>query len=135
MIERTLAIIKPDAVAAQQSGDIIKLIELNKFQIHAMQKMHISKQQAEAFYAVHKQRPFFGELVDFMISGPSIVMVLEKENGIADWRTLMGATNPAQATSGTIRYMFGKNIGSNATHGSDSAQTAAFEVNFFFPHL
>lgn len=135
MQEHTLAIIKPDNVAAHQSGDIIKLIELNKFAILGIKKTHLSKVQAEAFYAVHKARPFFGELVAYMISGPVIVMALEKENAIADWRTLMGATNPAQATPGTIRYMFGTSIGSNATHGSDSATTAAQEVKFFFPEL
>jgi nucleoside-diphosphate kinase len=135
MIERTLAIIKPDAVAALESGDIIKLIELNKFTIVALQKMQLSKKQAEAFYAVHAARPFFGELVAHMISAPVMVMALEKENAIADWRTLMGATNPAQAAPGTIRYMFGIGIGSNATHGSDSTATAEQELKLFFPEL
>ena len=135
MTERTLAIIKPDTVAAHQSGDIIKLIELNKFTILTIKKVHLSKAQSEAFYAVHKARPFFGELVSSMISGPVIVMALEKEDAIAQWRTLMGATNPAQAAVGTIRYMFGQHIGSNATHGSDAPATAEQELKFFFPDI
>lgn len=134
MVERTLGIIKPDAVQAKQSGLILQLIELNGFSIVEMRKMHLSKQQAEAFYAVHKERPFFGELVQYISSGPVIVVALEKENAIQDWRTLMGATNPAQASVGTLRRMFGTHIGSNATHGSDSPQTAATELAFFFPN-
>lgn len=134
MVERTLGIIKPDAVQAKQSGLILQLIELNGFSIVEMHKMHLSKQQAEAFYAVHKERPFFGELVQYISSGPVIVVALEKENAIQDWRTLMGATNPAQASVGTLRRMFGTHIGSNATHGSDSPQTAATELAFFFPN-
>jgi nucleoside-diphosphate kinase len=135
MKERTLAIIKPDSVAAHHSGDIIKIIELNKFTIVAMKKLQLSRAQAEAFYEVHKTRSFFGELVSYMMSGPFIVMALEKEDAVAQWRTLMGATNPAQAAPGTIRYMFGTSIGSNATHGSDAPETAAQELKFFFPEL
>ena len=135
MKERTLAIIKPDCVAARQSGDIIKIIEFNKFNIIAIKKLQLSKAQAEAFYAVHQERSFFGELVSYMISGSVVIMALEKENAIADWRTLMGHTNPAQATIGTIRYMFGTTIGSNATHGSDALATAIQELKFFFPEL
>ncbi len=135
MAERTLGIIKPDAVQAKHSGMILQLIELNGFSIVEMRKTKLSKQEAEAFYAVHKERPFFGELVEYISSGSVIVVALEKENAIQDWRTLMGATNPAQASVGTLRRMFGTHIGSNATHGSDSPQTAASELAFFFPAL
>lgn len=135
MVERTLGIIKPDAVQAKHSGMILQLIELNGFSIVEMRKTKLSKQEAEAFYAVHKERPFFGELVEYISSGSVIVVALEKENAIQDWRTLMGATNPAQASVGTLRRMFGTHIGSNATHGSDSQQTAASELAFFFPAL
>jgi nucleoside-diphosphate kinase len=135
MSERTCAIIKPDAVAANVSGDIIKLIELNKFSIVRMNKILVTKQQAEAFYAVHRERPFFGELVDFMTSAPVIVMALEKEQAIAQWRTLMGATDPKKATPGTLRFMFGTSIGTNATHGSDAPETAATELKIFFSDL
>lgn len=134
MVERTLGIIKPDAVQNKYSGLILQLIELNGFSIVEMRKMKLSKEEAEAFYAVHKERPFFGELVQYIASGPVIVLALEKENAIQDWRTLMGATNPAQASVGTLRRMFGTHIGSNATHGSDSPQTAAQELAFFFPN-
>jgi nucleoside-diphosphate kinase len=135
MLERTFAIIKPDAVAAKHSGQIINLIELNKFSIIGMEKLTMNKQQAETFYAVHNARPFFGELVNYMISGPVIILALEKENAINEWRDLMGATNPAQAAAGTIRRMFGTSIGSNATHGSDALETAKEELTFFFPKL
>ncbi len=135
MLERTLAIIKPDAISHLDSGLIIQLIELNKFTIARMQKMQMTRQQAEQFYDVHKERPFFQELVDTMISGPVIVMALEKENAIADWRDLMGATDPTKAAPGTIRKMFGRHIGSNASHGSDAPETAKQEVSFFFPDL
>lgn len=131
-MNKTCAIIKPDAVTAKHSGNIISLIELNGFTLARMEKMHLTRAQAEEFYAVHSQRSFFGELVDYMISGPVIVMALEKENAIQEWRDLMGATNPAQAAVGTIRKMFGTSIGSNATHGSDSAENAAQELKFFF---
>ncbi len=134
-MERTLAIIKPDAIWAKTAGDIIKIIELNNFVIKRMTKMHLTRAQAEGFYAVHKERPFFGELVDYMISGSVIVLALEKENAIADWRTLMGATNPAQAHVGTLRKMFGTSIGNNAVHGSDAVETAQREIAFFFSDL
>lgn len=134
-MEKTLGIIKPDAIWAKNAGDIIKIIELNNFVIRGMRKLHLTREQAEAFYAVHKERSFFKELVDYMISGPVIVLALEKENAIADWRTLMGATNPAQAHVGTLRKMFGTSIGNNATHGSDAPETAVNEVKFFFPEL
>lgn len=132
MIEKTLGIIKPQAVAAGDSGMIITLIELNKFKILSMQKMHLSKAQAEQFYAVHKERPFFGELVDAMVTGPVIVMALEGENAISGWRDLMGATDPKKAALGTMRRMFGEHIGNNAVHGSDAPETAAQELKFFF---
>lgn len=130
-MEKTIAIIKPDAVSKRQSGQIINIIELNGFTVSSMKKVQLSQQEAEAFYAVHKERPFFRELVDYMISGPIVVMALEKADAIAQWRDLMGATNPANAAVGTIRRMFGTSIGSNAVHGSDSAATAAVEVKFF----
>ncbi len=132
-IERTLAIIKPDAIRAKNAGKIIDMIEAHGFNILRMKKMQLTKEQAEEFYAVHKARSFFDELTSFMISGPVIVMALEKENAIADWRKLMGETNPANAAPGTIRKLFGANIGDNAVHGSDSPETAQFEVGFFFP--
>lgn len=134
-MEKTLAIIKPDAMKALRAGDIISLIELNKFTIKRMTKLQLSREQAEAFYAIHSDKPFFGELVDYMISGPVIVMALEKENAIQEWRDLMGATNPAKAAPGTLRRMFGTSIGNNATHGSDAPETAQQELKFFFSDL
>jgi nucleoside-diphosphate kinase len=132
MMEQTLAIIKPDAVAAKNAGKIIDLIEHNGFSIDRMEKGILKSEQAEAFYAVHKEKPFFGELVEFLCSGPIVVMALSKENAIADWRTLMGATDSKKAEKGTIRNLFGTDIGKNATHGSDSPETAAQELGFFF---
>lgn len=134
-MEKTLAIIKPDAVAAKHTGKIIDKIEQAGFAIVGMKKLHMSKEQAEAFYAVHKERGFFGELVEFMCSGPVVVMALEKANAVQAWRDLMGATDPAKADAGTIRKLFGTNIGNNASHGSDSADNAKVEVKFFFPEL
>ncbi|MBA3954923.1 nucleoside-diphosphate kinase [Candidatus Dependentiae bacterium] len=135
MAEKTFAIIKPDATTAGHSGQIINIIELNKFSIARMQKMQLTQEQAQEFYAVHKERSFFGELVDYMISGPVIVMALEKENAIQEWRDLMGATDPKKAGAGTLRRMFGTSIGNNATHGSDAPETAKVELQFFFPDL
>lgn len=134
-MERTLAIIKPDAVQAKNAGKIIDAIEDNGFSILRMEKIELSSAQAEAFYAVHKERPFFGELVAFMSSGPVVVMALEKDQAISAWRDLMGATNPNEAAEGTLRKRFAKNIGENAVHGSDSAENAAIELKFFFPNL
>lgn len=134
-MEKTFAIIKPDAVAAKNAGKIIDMIESNGFNILRMDKVHWDKSDAEQFYAIHKERPFFGELVEFMTSGPVVMMVLEKNNAIAAWRDLMGATNPAQAAEGTIRKLFGANIGNNATHGSDAAETANLEIGQFYPEL
>lgn len=131
-IEQTLAIIKPHAVATKNSGSIIDLIEKNGFTITRMEKRQLSLAEAERFYHVHKAKPFFSELTTNMSSGPSIGMVLEKENAIAAWRTLMGPTNPAQASEGTIRKMFGISIDKNATHGSDAPETAAYEISVIF---
>ncbi len=131
-LQRTLAIIKPDAVAKHASGDIIKTIEENGFRIIGMKMLHLKKVQAAGFYAVHVGKPFFDSLVQFMTSGTVIVMALEKENAIADWRKLMGATNPANAEPGTIRKKHAENIERNAVHGSDGEDTARFELSFFF---
>lgn len=134
-MQKTLAIIKPDAVQAKNSGKIIDRIEHEGFTILGMKKIHMTKDQAESFYAVHKDRGFFGELVDFMISGPVIVMALQKEGAVLAWRDLMGATDPAKAEAHTLRKLFGTSIGNNATHGSDAPETAEVEVAFFFPEL
>jgi|SRR5687767_1300800 len=134
-MERTLAIIKPDAVAARYAGRIIQRIEESGFQIRAMRLLHLSKQESEGFYAVHRERPFFGSLTQFMSSGPVIVLALEADGAIKKWRTLMGATDPAKADAGTLRKEFGRSIENNATHGSDAPDTAAFEVGYFFPGL
>ena len=131
-MERTFAIIKPDAVAARYTGRIIQRIEDEGFQIRAMQMRHLSKPEAEGFYAVHKERPFFGSLTTFMSSGPVVVLALEAPDAIKKWRTLMGATDPAKADAGTLRKEFGRSIENNATHGSDAADTAAFELGYFF---
>jgi nucleoside-diphosphate kinase len=131
--ERTLAIIKPDAVERRLAGRIIQRIEDAGFQIRAMRRVHLSKPDAEGFYAVHRARPFFGSLTGFMSSGPAIVMVLEAPDAIRKWRTLMGATDPAKADAGTLRKEFAESIERNATHGSDAAETAAYEIGYFFP--
>ena len=131
-MERTLAIIKPDAVAAGHTGPIIQRIEGEGFQIRAMRLVRLTRADAEGFYAVHRERPFFGQLADFMASGPAVVLALEAPDAILKWRTAMGATNPGKADAGTIRKDFGTSIERNATHGSDAAETAAFEIGFFF---
>ena len=131
-LQRTLAIIKPDAVAKGATGNIIKTIEENGFRLVGMKMLHLKKTQAAGFYAVHVGKPFFDGLVKFMTEGPVVVMALEKENAIADWRRIMGATNPEKAEPGTIRKKYGTNIERNATHGSDADDTARFEVSFFF---
>jgi nucleoside-diphosphate kinase len=135
MIQKTFAMIKPDAIAAKNAGKIIDIIEKNGFTILRMEKVHLPKQKAEKFYEVHRERPFFKELVDFVASGPVIIMALEKENGIQAWRDLMGATDPSKAAEGTLRKIFGKSIGNNATHGSDAPETATTELSLFFPDL
>jgi nucleoside-diphosphate kinase len=132
MTERTLAIIKPDAVERHLAGKIIQRIEAEGFQIRAMKRIHLSKKDAEGFYAVHRERPFFGSLTAFMSSGPAVVMVLEAPDAIRKWRTLMGATDPAKADAGTLRKEFADSIERNATHGSDAADTAAYEIAYFF---
>jgi nucleoside-diphosphate kinase len=131
-MEQTLAIIKPDAVAARHAGRIIARIEEAGFQIRAMRQLQLSQKQAEGFYAVHRARPFFGSLTSFMASGPVIVLALEAEDAIKKWRGLMGATDPAKAEAGTLRKEFGGSIENNATHGSDAPETAAFELGYFF---
>ncbi|MGB2715408.1 MAG: nucleoside-diphosphate kinase [Vicinamibacterales bacterium] len=131
-MERTLAIIKPDAVASRAAGRIIQRIEEAGFQIRAMRMLNLSAREAEGFYAVHRERPFFGSLTRFMSSGPVIVLALEAEDAIRKWRTLMGATDPAKADPGTLRKEFGRSIEHNATHGSDAPDTAAFELGYFF---
>jgi len=131
-MERTFAIIKPDAVAAGNSGNIIALIEKAGFNILAMKKIRLRQKDAQSFYAVHQDKPFYGELVKFMTEGPVVVLALEAEGAIKKWRDTMGATNPEKADEGTIRKMYGTNIERNATHGSDAPETAAVELGFFF---
>jgi len=132
MSERTLAIIKPDAVSRKMAGRILQRIEDSGFQIRAIRRLHLTKPQAAGFYAVHRERPFFASLTDFMSSGPALVMVLEAPDAIKKWRALMGATDPAKAEPGTIRREFAESIERNATHGSDAPETAAFEIGYFF---
>lgn len=132
-METTFAIIKPDAVRAGVAGRIIQRIEDEGFQIRAMRLVNLSKREAEGFYAVHRARPFFSSLTEFMSSGPAIVMALAAPDAIKKWRALMGATDPAKADAGTLRKQFGASIEHNATHGSDAAETAAFELSYFFP--
>ena len=131
-VERTFAIIKPDAVKARKAGRILARIEDAGFAIRGMRLTHLSKKEAEGFYAVHRERPFFGSLTEFMSSGPCIVMMLEAPDAIKKWRALMGATDPAKADPGTLRKEFGASIENNATHGSDAPETAAFELGYFF---
>jgi nucleoside-diphosphate kinase len=131
-IERTFSIIKPDATKRNLTGKIIDRFESNGLRVVASKRLHMSREQAEGFYAVHKERPFFGELVSFMISGPVVVQVLEGENAIAKNREIMGATNPADADEGTIRKDFAESIEANSVHGSDASETAAEEIKFFF---
>jgi nucleoside-diphosphate kinase len=134
-MERTLAIIKPDAVAARHAGRIIQRIEENGFTIRAMRLVNLTLKDAEGFYAVHRERPFFSSLTAFMSSGPVVVLALEAPDAIKKWRTLMGATDPAKADPNTLRKDFGKSIENNATHGSDAPDTAAYEIGYFFPGL
>lgn len=131
-MEKTLSIIKPDGVAKGVIGEVVKRLEANQLKIAAMKMIHMTKTQAEGFYAVHKERPFFGSLTDFMSSGPCVVMVLEGENAISRYRELMGATNYKEAAEGTIRKEFATDIEKNVVHGSDAPETAAFEIGYFF---
>jgi nucleoside-diphosphate kinase len=134
-MERTFAIIKPDAVRKQLAGKILARIEEAGFTVRAMRLTHLTKKEAEGFYAVHSARPFFGSLTDFMSSGPCVVMALEAPDAIKKWRATMGATDPAKADAGTLRKDFGESIEFNATHGSDAPETAAFELGYFFAGL
>lgn len=135
MSNLTFGIIKPDAVKKGVHGTIIQRVLDNGFKIRGMKLIHQTRRQAEGFYEVHKERPFFGELTEFMSSGPCVVMVLEKENAVKAWRDLMGATNPAEADEGTLRKEFASSIGENAVHGSDSEENAAIEIAYFFSKL
>ena len=135
MSNRTITMIKPDATSKGYTGAILDQIIKAGFSVKAMKWIHLSPAQAGAFYEVHKERPFYQELVDFMSSGPIVAAILEKDNAVADFRTLIGATNPAQAEEGTIRKKFAASIGENAVHGSDSDENAAIEGNFFFSGL
>lgn len=135
MLERTLSIIKPDAVAKNVIGQIYSRFEENGLRVVAARMMQLSKEQAEGFYDVHRERPFFNDLVKFMTTGPVMVQVLEGENAILKNRELMGATNPEEAAAGTIRADFADSIEANAVHGSDAADTAAVEIKFFFPEI
>ena len=132
MLQRTLAIVKPDGVANHVAGQVIARIEKEGFRIVAMRLHRLGRAEAEGFYAVHKARPFFSDLVAFMTSGPVVLMCLERENAIAHWRETMGATDPAKAADGTIRKLFATNIEKNTVHGSDAPETAAFELGWFF---
>jgi nucleoside-diphosphate kinase len=133
MTERTFSIIKPDAVKGKQAGEILARIEKAGFEVVALRLMRLTRAQAEGFYYVHRERPFFGSLCDFMSSGPCITMVLQRDNAIAHLREIMGATDPAKAAAGTIRKDFAKSIEANCIHGSDGAETARFEIGYFFP--
>ena len=130
--QRTLCIVKPDAVEKRRAGAILARIEESGFRILAMRMRHLTRAEAEGFYEVHRQRPFFGELVQFMTRSPVIVAVLEKDEAVTGWRDLMGATDPAKAAPNTIRKLFGSNVGENATHGSDSLENAQREIAYFF---
>ena len=133
MTERTFSIIKPDAVKARQAGEILARIEKSGFDVVALRLRRLTRSEAEGFYHVHRERPFFGSLCDFMSSGPCITMVLQRENAIAGLREIMGATDPAKAAPGTIRKDFAQSIEANCIHGSDAPDTARFEIGYFFP--
>ncbi len=131
-MQKTFAIIKPDAVAAGNAGNILALIEKNGFKVRAMRMQHLTRAEAEGFYAVHRERGFFAELVEFMTEAPVVLLALEREDAVAKWREVMGATDPAKAAEGTIRKLYGTNVGRNASHGSDSNENAAIELAWFF---
>ena len=135
MTNLTFGIVKPDAVRAGKTGSIVQRILDDGFKIRGLKLIHMTRPQAEGFYAVHRERPFFSGLVEFMSSGPSVVMALEKENAVKSWRDLMGATDPAKADAGTLRKDFGGSVGENAVHGSDSDENAAIEIAYFFSRL
>jgi nucleoside-diphosphate kinase len=132
-LERTLAIIKPDAMEARRAGAILARIEKEGFAVRGLRQLHLTRAQAEGFYAVHRGRPFFEELTTFMSRGPIVVMALEAEGAVSRWRDVIGATDPAKAAPDTVRKLYGKNVGENAVHGSDSTATAAMEIGYFFP--
>jgi len=131
-VERTLCIVKPDAVEKHKAGAILARIEAGGFHVVALRMRHLTRTEAEGFYEIHRARPFFGELVQFMTRSPVVVAVLEKDGAVTGWRDLMGATDPAKASAGTIRKDFGENVGENATHGSDSLDNAKREIGYFF---
>lgn len=131
-LERTFCIIKPDAVEKNKAGAVLAHLEEKGFLVVAMKKVHLTSKMAEGFYAVHKARPFFGELCEFMTRSPVVMAVLEKENAVLDYRAVMGATDPAKAEAGTLRKLFGTNVGENAVHGSDSLENAKIEISYFF---
>ena len=135
MTNLTFGIVKPDAVRAGHTGAIVQRILDDGFKIRGLKLIHMTRPQAEGFYAVHRERPFFSGLVEFMSSGPAVVMALEKENAVKAWRDLMGATDPAKADAGTLRKEFGGSVGENAVHGSDSDENAAIEISYFFSRL
>lgn len=135
MIERTFSIIKPDAVARNLTGEILAMIQQHGLKVKAMKMIHLTRAQAEGFYAVHRERPFFGSLVEYMCSGPVVCSILEGEDAIRRYRDLMGATNPANAAEGTIRKKYAESIEANSVHGSDAPETAAFEMGYFFNAL
>ena len=132
MLQRTFAIVKPDAVAAGNAGNIIAMIEKNGFKILALRMQHLTRKEAEGFYAVHKGKGFFDELIDFMTEAHIVLLALEREDAVAKWREVMGATDPAKAADGTVRKLYGTNIGRNASHGSDSPENAVIELAWFF---
>ena len=134
-MERTLLIVKPDAVGARNAGNILAMLERGGFQIVAMRMEHLAEESARRFYEVHKDRSFYGELVEFMTAGPCVPVVLEKENAIADLRTMIGATNPAEAEEGTVRKLYATNVQNNAVHASDSPASASIEIPHFFPEI
>ena len=135
MTNLTFGIVKPDAVRAGKTGAIIQRILDDGFKIRSLKLIHMTREQAEGFYAVHRERPFFSGLTEFMSSGPCVVMALEKESAVKAWRDLMGATDPAKADAGTLRKEFGDSVGENAVHGSDSDENAAIEISYFFSRL
>ena len=135
MANTTFTMIKPDGVEANNIGPILAMINKAGFKIHAMKYMHLTKEQAANFYLVHKERPFYGELTEYMSSGPIVAAILTKDNAVADYRKLIGATDPSKAEEGTIRKLFAKSIAANAVHGSDSDENAIIESGFFFSHL
>lgn len=132
-VQRTLAIIKPDVVALRKQGAVVQRILDEGFQILAMRQLHLSQKEAEGFYAIHRDRPFFATLCEFMVSGPVVVLALERQDAVLKWREVIGATNPADAAEGTIRKQFGASVGENAAHGSDSEENGRIECDYFFP--